>query len=284
MCHAPIIPHASDPTRLEQCHAPIIPHASDPTRLECATPRSSHTPRTSHHASDPTRHAQRIPRRHGLSTSSNIPPRVESHTPRIPRVRHAARASSQEEEEEKKRRKKKQRIGVTGKFLLRVGFEHPTRQKSKSSRLANPTRRAHPTRRQIPRSGKRRKKFATSGIRTSHASKVKKLKARESHASSTSHAPANPPKRQKKKKFCYEWDSNIPRVKSQKAQGSRIPRVEHIPRAGKSPEAAKEEKILLRVGFEPTRPKPHELESCPLDHSGIVAVADYTMLREQYFE
>ena len=33
-------------------------------------------------------------------------------------------------------------------------------------------------------------------------------------------------------------------------------------------------KQVLRVGFEPTRPKPHELESCPLDHSGIVAASD----------
>ena len=38
-------------------------------------------------------------------------------------------------------------------------------------------------------------------------------------------------------------------------------------------------KKMLRVGFEPTRPKPHELESCPLDHSGIVALSDQEACR-----
>ena len=36
-------------------------------------------------------------------------------------------------------------------------------------------------------------------------------------------------------------------------------------------------KSMLRVGFEFFAcggPKPHELESCPLDHSGIVALSD----------
>ena len=35
----------------------------------------------------------------------------------------------------------------------------------------------------------------------------------------------------------------------------------------------KTQHAMLAVGFEPTRPRPCELESHPLDHSGILAVA-----------
>ena len=65
----------------------------------------------------------------------------------------------------------------------------------------------------------------------------------------------------------HEDDEAIRRARSQH---------ENKKRKGQEKEARRgvDVRPVLRVGFEPTRPKPHELESCPLDHSGIVAASD----------
>ena len=63
-------------------------------------------------------------------------------------------------------------------------------------------------------------------------------------------------------------DEAIRRARSQRREQEAQKRQEKEARRGV------DIRPVLRVGFEPTRPKPHELESCPLDHSGIVAASD----------